>query len=202
MNIDQVLGEQVHIIQIYVQFIEKFCWIKIKCFLFQCLLFSTPDTLEGIKKFVYIMIKIIKLITPPKKKITSYDIKFALDQYFCSKKHHRSTVDQLFNDQEHRKSLSVCIKDVFNNARVRELGSSPVHSDLKAIGVKEIVLEENGIWFVGQGDPLTSTTFSHSCYVKSLKFRLLYKALKEKLKTVMLFAILPYHDECDLSCDE
>ena len=98
------------------------------------------------------MIKIIKIITPPKKKITSYAAKYALDRYFCSERHQKSTM----------KSLLVCLQEVLKDANVRELCSSPMHKDLEAIGVKKIVLEEKGILFIGNGDASTYSIVCHA----------------------------------------
>ena len=136
------------------------------------------------------MIKIIKIISPPKKKITSYAVKFALDRYFCSEQHQKSTMKSLF--EESRKCLLVCIRDVLKDANVRELCSSPMHRDLEAIGVKKIVLEEKGILFVGNGDASKCSTYCLSCHQKTIN-------CVKNLKTIMLFATLPYHG-CCLSC--
>ena len=104
----------------------------------QSLLFFASYTLEGRKLQVYVMLKILKLLLKTRSKVTSYILKFAVDQ-------------ALLNMKPTKGELSFCTKKVLKYQTLRDkFLFDDVNLELKKIGVKEIVIKQGGLKFVGR----------------------------------------------------
>ena len=101
-------------------------------------MFYRPQTLAGSKLKVYVLLKILKLIIQTRTKITSYMIKFAVDQ---------ALVNMTPTDDD----IADCIETVMKNFRIRDqFQLNKVVPQLEEIGVESIVIRQEGIEFVGR----------------------------------------------------
>ena len=100
--------------------------------------FYREETLAGSKLKVYVLLKILKLIIQTRTKITSYMIKFAVDQ---------ALVNMTPTDDD----IADCIETVMKNFRIRDqFQLNKVVPQLEMIGVESIVIRREGIEFVGR----------------------------------------------------
>ena len=107
-------------------------------FLFKSLLFYRPQTLAGSKLKVYVLLKILKLIIQIRTKITSYMIKFAVDQ---------ALLNMIPTDDD----IADCMEKVLKHHSVRDrIILNKVVPQLEEIGVESIVIRQEGIEFVGR----------------------------------------------------
>ena len=103
----------------------------------QSLLFYRSQTLAGWKLQVYVMLKILKLLLKTRSKITSYTIKFAVDQALVAM---NPTKDE----------LSSCMEKVIKYKTLRDkFLFDEVAPELEKIGVKAIAIKEDGLEFSG-----------------------------------------------------
>ena len=103
----------------------------------QSLLFYNSKTLEGWKLQVYVMLKILKLLLKTRSKVTSYTLKFAVDQ-------------ALVNKVPTKDELASCIEKVLKYKSLRDkFLFDEVTPELKKIGVKAIGIREEGLLFLG-----------------------------------------------------
>ena len=103
----------------------------------QSLLFYASYTLAGWKLQVYVMLKILKLLLKTRSKVTSYTLKFAVDQ-------------ALLNMKPTKEELSSCIEKVLKYKTLRDkFLFDEVTPELKKIGVKSIIIREEGLKFLG-----------------------------------------------------
>ena len=101
-------------------------------------MFYSPQTLAGSKLKVYVLMKILKLIIQTRTKITSYMIKFAVDQ---------ALNNMIPTDDD----IADCIEMVLKNHRIRDqFQLNKVVPQLEEIGVESIVIRREGIEFVGR----------------------------------------------------
>ena len=83
------------------------------------------------------MLKILKLLLKTKSKVTSYTMKFAVDQ-------------ALVNKVPTKDELSSCMEKVLKYKNLRDkFLFDEVTPELKKIGVKKILIKEEGLEFVG-----------------------------------------------------
>ena len=100
--------------------------------------FYSQETLEGSKLKVYVLLKILKLLVQTRTKITSFMMKFALDQ---------ALVNMTPTDDD----IADCIETVMKNFRIRDqFQLNKVVAQLEEIGVESIVIRQEGIEFVGR----------------------------------------------------
>ena len=84
------------------------------------------------------MLKILKLLLRTRSKVTSYTLKFAVEM-------------ALFNMKPTKDELSSCMEKVLKYSTLRDkFLFDEVTPELKKIGVKEIVIKEEGLEFVGE----------------------------------------------------
>ena len=103
----------------------------------QSLLFYRSQTLAGWKLQVYVMLKILKLLLKTRTKITSYSLKFAVDQ-------------TLVNMNATKKELSSCLERVLKYKTLRDkFLFDEVAPELEKIGVKAIAIKKDGLEFSG-----------------------------------------------------
>ena len=91
------------------------------------------QTLQGNKKTIYLMLKIIKFCTGSSAK--SYQCKFAIDQTFGSREPEIGKIGE-------------AIREVINYKNIRGMFSF-VHTDLAKLGVTKIVIGDSGLHFEG-----------------------------------------------------
>ena len=104
---------------------------------FQGLLFLREETLRGRKLTVYVMMKILKMVT--QAKVTSYQIKWAVS-------------DLLLNVESEKIDLSSAIQRVMDHNILRGKFNG-VNVDLQNMGVKRVEVTEEGFKFVTEVDP-------------------------------------------------
>ena len=92
------------------------------------------NTLKGERKAVYALLKILKYAMDSEAK--SYDAKYA--------------VEMIFGNQDPSDICGKALNEVLMHKNIRGLfDGCKVHPDLKELGVTEIMLNENGIYFRG-----------------------------------------------------
>lgn len=102
----------------------------------QCLMFYNTQTLEGSKKWVYVIMKILKLVTQPVPLLTSYLIKLSV---------HLSLSNMTPTDEQ----LGECIKKVLLWNSVRGRFDNSVHTELAKIGLERVEVADDGLNFIG-----------------------------------------------------
>ena len=105
--------------------------------IFQCLLFYRSQTLLGSKQWVYVMMKILKLVTQPTPKLTSYQMKFAVDQALLNM---TPTDDQ----------IGECIKKVLQYSTMMGKFDNRVHEELAEMGLERVEVTDQGLKFIGR----------------------------------------------------
>jgi len=99
---------------------------------------GSQQTLEGSKLKVYVLLKILKLLVQTRTKITSFMMKFALDQ---------ALVNMTPTDDD----IADCMEKVLKHSSVRDrIILNKVVPQLEMIGVESIVIRQEGIEFVGR----------------------------------------------------
>ena len=101
------------------------------------MLFYTDSTLIGYKLDVYVIMKILKLLVKPKRKITSYQIKFAVNQ-------------TLLNMDLKKEDIGKCVQKVLNYVTLKNRFDGHVHDGLADIGLERIEVEDDGLVFIGK----------------------------------------------------
>ena len=103
----------------------------------QSLLFYQSQTLAGWKLQVYVMLKILKLFLKTRSKITSYNLKLAVNNV-------------LVNMTPTNDELSSCMEKVLKYKTLRDkFLFDEVAPELEKIGVKAIAIKEDGLEFTG-----------------------------------------------------
>ena len=102
------------------------------------MLFYGSNTLSGMKLQVYVILKILKLLVQPLRKVTSYEIKFGVNQ-------------ALMNMNPKKEEIWKCVKKVLDYVTMRNRLEGNVHPGLAAIGLERIEVEDDGLMFVGKG---------------------------------------------------
>ena len=102
------------------------------------MLFYTERTLEGLKLRVYVILKILKLLVQPLRKVTSYEIKFAVNM-------------ALLNMNPKEEDIGKCVRKVLAYVTMKNRLEGSVHPGLAAIGLERIEVEDDGLMFVGKG---------------------------------------------------
>ena len=98
-----------------------------------CILFLDRHSLAGNKKSVYIIMKVLKKCADAN--LTSYQMKFAVHNALSSKK---------FEKEDIKSSLDHVLK----YRTIRNKFNGRVDEALKTVGVKEIILQDEGVLFV------------------------------------------------------
>ena len=93
--------------------------------------------MAGSKKWIYVILKILKLVTDPDPKILSYYLKFAVNQALLNM---TPTDDQ----------IGECIKKVLQYHTMRERFENRVHEELAEIGLKRVEVTDEGLYFIGK----------------------------------------------------
>ena len=110
------------------------------------MLFYTERTLEGLKLRVYVILKILKLLVQPLRKVTSYEIKFAVNQ-------------ALLMIEPKKEDIGKCVKKVLDYVTMKSRLEGKVHDGLAAIGLERIEVEDDELVFVGKGLEYGPETF-------------------------------------------
>ena len=103
----------------------------------QCLLFYRTATLEGSKQKIYIMMKILKLVTQPSPKINSYQIKYAVDQ---------ALVNMTPSDEQ----IGECLKKVLQYETMSGRFDNRAHKELAEMGLERVEVTDQGLNFIGK----------------------------------------------------
>ena len=102
------------------------------------MLFYTEKTLAGLKLQVYVILKILKLLVRPMRKVTSYEIKFAVNM-------------ALVNMNPKEEDIGKCVRKVLDYVTMKNRLEGSVHPGLAAIGLERIEVEDDGLVFIGKG---------------------------------------------------
>ena len=94
------------------------------------------DTLDGARKDVYVLLKILKYATDSKAK--SYECKYAVDTVF-------------YNNEPDSEKLGVALREVLQSPTLRGKFAS-VHPDLGNMGVTKVEIQDNAVDFRGNLD--------------------------------------------------
>ena len=102
------------------------------------MLFYGSSTLSGVKLQVYVILKILKLLVQPLRKVTSYEIKFG--------------VNQALSNMEPKKEEEIgkCAKKVLDYVTMKKRLEGNVHPGLAAIGLERIKVGDDGLVFIGK----------------------------------------------------
>ena len=106
-------------------------------YIFQCLLFYSSDTLAGNKQWIYVIMKILKLVTQPWPKLTSYNMKYAVDQ-------------ALLNMTPTDEQIGECIKKVLQYQTMMGRFDNNVHEELAEMGLERVEVTDQGLNFIGK----------------------------------------------------
>ena len=79
--------------------------------------------------------KILKLCVQPQPKLTSYDIKWAVNE-------------ALLNMTPKQEEIGACIRRVLNFATLRDKFDDFIHDDLAALGIVKVEVQDVGLKFV------------------------------------------------------
>ena len=102
----------------------------------QCLLFyDASTTLAGSKQWIYVIMKILKLVTQPSPKITSYQIKFAVDQ---------ALVNMMPTDEQ----IGECLKKVLQYKTMSGRFDNRAHKELAEMGLERVEVTDQGLHFI------------------------------------------------------
>ena len=101
------------------------------------MLFYRTDTLEGSKQWIYVIMKILKLVTQPSPKITSYQIKFAVDQ---------ALVAMTPTDEK----IGECLKKVLQYETMSGRFDNRAHKELAEMGLERVEVTDQGLNFIGK----------------------------------------------------
>ena len=101
------------------------------------MLFYGLNTLSGMKLQVYVILKILKLLVQPLRKVTSYEIKFGVNQ-------------ALMNMNPKKEEIWKCVKKVLDYVTMRNRLEGNVHPGLAAIGLERIEVGDDGLVFIGK----------------------------------------------------
>ena len=106
--------------------------------MFQCLLFyDASETLTGSKQWIYVIMKILKLVTQPSPKITSYQMKFAVNQ-------------ALVNLNPSDEQIGECLKKVLQYQTLSGRFDNRVHEELAEMGLERVEVTDQGLNFFGK----------------------------------------------------
>ena len=104
----------------------------------QCLLFyDASRTLEGSKQWIYVIMKILKLVTQPSPKITSYQIKYAVDM-------------ALLNMTPTDEQIGECLKKVLRYKTMMGRFDNRAHKELADMGLERVEVTDQGLNFIGK----------------------------------------------------
>ena len=95
------------------------------------------NTLSGMKLQVYVILKILKLLVQPLRKVTSYEIKFGVNQ-------------ALMNMNPKKEEIWKCVKKVLDYVTMKNRLEGNVHPGLAAIGLERIEVGDDGLVFIGK----------------------------------------------------
>ena len=87
---------------------------------------------------MYVILKILKLLVQPLRKVTSYEIKFAVNM-------------ALLNMNPKEEDIGKCVKKVLDHVTMKKRLEGTVHPGLAAIGLERIEVEDDELVFVGKG---------------------------------------------------
>ena len=93
--------------------------------------------MAGSKQWVYVMMKILKLVTQPTPKLTSYKMKFAVDQ-------------ALANITPSDEQIGECIQKVLQHQTMMGRFDNCVHEELAEMGLERVEVTDQGLNFIGQ----------------------------------------------------
>ena len=102
------------------------------------MLFYTERTLAGLKLKVYVILKILKLLVQPLRKVTSYEVKFGVD---------RALVNMFPKKKE---EIGKCVKKVLDYVTMKNRLEGNVHPGLAALGLERIEVVDDGLLFIGK----------------------------------------------------
>ena len=102
------------------------------------MLFYGSSTLSGVKLQVYVILKILKLLVQPLRKVTSYEVKFGVD---------RALVNMFPKKKE---EIGKCVKKVLDYVTMKNRLEGHVHPGLAAIGLERIEVGDDGLVFIGK----------------------------------------------------
>ena len=106
--------------------------------MFQCLLFyDASRTLVGSKQWIYVIMKILKLVTQPSPKITSYQMKFAVNQ-------------ALVNLNPSDEQIGECLKKVLQYQTLSGRFDNRAHKELAEMGLERVEVTDQGLHFIGK----------------------------------------------------
>ena len=86
---------------------------------------------------MYVILKILKLLIQPLRKVTSYQIKFAVNM-------------ALVNMEPKEEDIGKCVKKVLEYVTMKNRFDDHVHTGLAAIGLERIEVEDDGLVFIGK----------------------------------------------------
>ena len=81
------------------------------------------------------ILKILKLCVQPQSKLTSYDLKWAVNE-------------ALLNMNPKKEDVGACIRRVLNFATLRNRFDNFIHKDLAAMGISKVEVLDEGLRFV------------------------------------------------------
>ena len=87
---------------------------------------------------MYVILKILKLLVQPLRKVTSYEIKFAVNQ-------------ALLNMNPKEEDVGKCVRRVLDYGTMKNRLEGSVHPGLAVIGLESIEVEDDGLVFIGKG---------------------------------------------------
>ena len=86
---------------------------------------------------MYVILKILKLLVRPLRKVTSYEIKFAVNQ-------------ALLMIEPKKEDIGKCVKKVLDYVTMKKRLEGTVHPGLAAIGLERIKVGDDGLVFIGK----------------------------------------------------
>ena len=84
---------------------------------------------------MYVLLKILKLCVQPQPKLTSYDLKWAVNE-------------ALNNMTPKKEEIGACIRRVLNYATLRNRFDNFIHPELAAMGITKVEVLDEGLRFV------------------------------------------------------
>ena len=91
--------------------------------------------LKGWRLHIYVLLKILKLCVQPQPKLTSYDLKWAVNE-------------ALLNMIPTKEEIGACIRRVLNHATLRDRFDDSIHKELEALGIAKVEVLDERLRFV------------------------------------------------------
>ena len=114
--------------------VRDLLWQEFYTLVLQALLFMTTHTFCGVRKDIYVLMKILKYVTG--SSVKSYECKYAVHEVFKNK-------------EPNSDKLGDALNEVMQFQTIRGQFES-VHDDLKNYGVTKVVIGDNALDFVGK----------------------------------------------------